>query len=133
MEFFKIVQHKLIICLEVGACIGLGEVHTHGLAGTYAADVVLFLLLAAKLVDGLGTVLQGPQVLEASIGTAHHVGGNHVGHAREVELRSGPLHVECASEQHQGDGQRYHSVGPFAQPLLEVSFGLKFILARKIE
>ena len=61
--------------LQVRPCIGLGEVHGHCLAGTYTGNVLLPLLLAAKAVQGLYAVLQGPYILESRIGCRNHLVG----------------------------------------------------------
>ena len=71
--------------LQVRTGIGLGQVHGHGLTGAYAGQVFLFLLFAGKFVDGLGAVLQTPDVYETGIGAAHHIGSHDVGYEREVE------------------------------------------------
>ena len=54
----SLIIGSLELCaLQVGACIGLGEIHAHGRPITHTADVALSLLLTAKLIDGLSTVL----------------------------------------------------------------------------
>ena len=71
--------------LQVGTGIGLGEVHRHGLAGAYARQVALFLVFTGKLVNGLGTILQAPDIDKSGIGAAHHVGSHDIGNEREIE------------------------------------------------
>ena len=71
--------------LEVGAGVGLGEVHRHGLTGAYARDEALALVVGAEFIECLGAVLKAPEVLEACIGTAYDVGGHDVGGDGEVE------------------------------------------------
>ena len=71
--------------LQVGACVGLGEVHTHGLTGADARDVFLALLLAAKLIEGVDAALQAPDVLEAGIGGSHQLAGHREDDVGQVE------------------------------------------------
>ena len=63
------LQHD---ALQVGAGIRLGEVHRHGFAGTDARNVFHALLLVTKFIQGVDARLQGPDVLEASIGGGDH-------------------------------------------------------------
>ena len=44
--------------LKVRTCIGLGEVHRHGLAFANAGDIFGSLLLVAELIESFGAVLQ---------------------------------------------------------------------------
>ena len=62
--------------LQVGTGVRLGEVHGHGLAGADARDEFLALLLAAKLIEGLGAALQAPDVLEGSVGGGDDLAGH---------------------------------------------------------
>ena len=55
--------------LKVAAGIGLGQVHRHSFAFADTGNVLLALLFAAKLVEGVNTRLQRPDVLEACIGS----------------------------------------------------------------
>ena len=54
----------LILCslqhhaLQVGTCIWLGQVHTHGLACANARDVLLTLFLRTELIEGVDTALE---------------------------------------------------------------------------
>lgn len=78
--------------LQIGAGVGFGEVHTHGLALAYAGDVLGALLLAAELIESLGAVLETPEVLEARIGAADDVGGHDIGGDGEVETAEATGH-----------------------------------------
>ena len=81
----------LVLCgfehyaLQVRAGIGLGKVHRHGLASTHTGDIFLTLLLRAKLVECLDTVLQRPDVLEAGIGARHDLRSHRVGSDGHVQ------------------------------------------------
>ena len=68
----------VIACLEhhtlqVRTGIGLGKVHRHGFAGTHTGDVLLALLLVAKLIERFYTILQAPDVLETGISRCHYL------------------------------------------------------------
>ena len=78
--------------LQVGARVGLGQVHRHRFARAYARDETHALVFVAELVERFGAVLQAPQVLEACIGRADHVGSHDVGHYREVEAAKPARH-----------------------------------------
>ena len=71
--------------LQVGTCVGLGEVHTHCLAGTNARNILLALLLVAELIESLYTVLKAPYVLEAGVGCGNNLRSHRVGSNRHVE------------------------------------------------
>ena len=99
--------------LQVGAGIGLGEVHAHGLAGADAGDVFLALLLAAELVEGVDAALQAPDVLEAGVG-----GADDFAHHAEDDVRQ----VQSAVAARHGDAVEAGLAGH-----LEVLLGLRGI------
>ena len=59
--------------LQVAAGIGLGEVHTHGLACANARNILLALLLRTKLVECVDTALKAPYILEAGISCGNNL------------------------------------------------------------
>ena len=72
--------------LEVGAGIGLGQVHgAVGLATGKARQIALLLLFAAELADRLGDVLQTEKVLQRCIGAGDHLGHHRIDGDREVK------------------------------------------------
>ncbi len=71
--------------LKVGAGVGLGEVHRHGLAGAYAGNITLLLVIVGKFVDGLGAVLQTPEGLETCIGATYDFSRHDIRSDGEVE------------------------------------------------
>ena len=70
---------------QVRTGIGLREVHGAGRAGRHPLEELLLLLLRGELVERLGAVLQAPDVLEAGIGTGHHLVGHDEADEREVQ------------------------------------------------
>ncbi len=96
--------------LQVRAGIGLGEVHRHSLALADAGDEAGLLLFVGKLIDGLGTILQTPEILESGVGAADDVGGHDIGSDGEVETAEATGHGHA------------HEAGLAAS--LEILFGL---------
>ena len=70
--FFRIssLQHHT---LQVGTGIRLGQVHTHGLAGANAGNVLGTLLLGTEFIQCIDARLQGPNILETGIGSRNHL------------------------------------------------------------
>ena len=64
------LQHH---ALQVGTSIRLSQIHTHTLASANAWDVLLALLLATELIQGVDTALQAPDVLETGISSRNHL------------------------------------------------------------
>ena len=102
--------------LKVGTGIRLGKVHGHGLAGAYTWNVLLALLLGAKLIEGLYTVLQAPDVLEAGIGSSNNLRSHGVGSDRHVQATIAARHghtpkasLACGIEVVEGLGSIYHA------------------------
>ena len=64
------LQHH---ALQVRTGIGLSQVHTHTLTSANAWDILLALLLATELIEGIDTALEAPDVLETSISSRNHL------------------------------------------------------------
>ena len=71
--------------LEVGASVGLGEVHRAGSALIDAGEIFVFEFLVGELLDGVGAVLETPDGGEAHVGASDDFGSHDSGDAREVE------------------------------------------------
>ena len=60
------LQHDM---LKVGAGIGFGKVHRHGLTGADAGNVLGLLLGGTELIQRVDTALQRPYILETGVGS----------------------------------------------------------------
>ena len=71
--------------LEVGTCIGFGEVHTA--CGTFvnAGEVFVFNGFGSEILDGVGAVLEHPDGGKAYIGTGYNFACHGGDSARHVE------------------------------------------------
>ena len=76
--------------LKVGSCIGFGEVHAHGFACADAGDILLPLLLATELIEGVGAGLKAPDILEAGICGGHYLVQHRKCYVRKVEAAVAP-------------------------------------------
>ena len=78
--------------LEVGTGIRLGQVHRHRFAGADTRDEAAVLILVAKFVQGLDTILQRPDVTEARIGSSDDFGTHRVRSNREIQTTEAARH-----------------------------------------
>ena len=78
--------------LQVGAGIGLGQVHRHGFAGADAGNETAVLVFVTEFVQRFDTVLQRPDVAEAGIGLSHDLRTHGVGSDGEVETTVAARH-----------------------------------------
>ena len=78
--------------LQVGAGIGLGQVHRHGFTGADAGNETAVLVFVAEFIQRLDTVLQRPDVAEAGIGLGHNLRTHGVGSDGEVEATVAARH-----------------------------------------
>ena len=81
--------------LKIGACIGLGEVHGHGLTLADTGNETCFLIFVGKFINGLGAVLKTPEVFETCICAADDIGCHYVGGNREVETTEASGHCHA--------------------------------------
>ena len=110
--------------LQVAAGVGLGEVHAHGLALADARYVLLALLVAAELVEGVYAALQAPDVLEAGVGGADHLAHHREHGARQVQSAVAARHgdtveagLACDVEVLEGLAGIYHAAVLQVRPL----------------
>ena len=78
--------------LEVRTCVRFSKVHRHCLTGTNTWDIFLALLLVAKLIESLYTVLKAPDVLETGVGSRNNLRCHRIWCDRHVETAVAAWH-----------------------------------------
>ena len=117
--------------LQVGARVGLGEVHGVGVALGGPGQVAAFLVVAGELVYRLGAVLQSPDVGEAGVAAGDELLGHDVGDDGEVQpvVLAGQGHaVEARLHQHVvvalGAGGVFHPSVDHLRPFVVHALGV---------
>ena len=125
--------------LQVGTCIRFGQVHGHRFAGADARDKAGTLVFVAELVQGLDTVLQGPDVLETGVCRGDHFVDGRVGGNRKVQAAEAARHRDTVEASLAGGFEVFVGLGCVADAAvfavgafgvhLTRPFGLRLTLA----